>query len=149
MLFQCTLQLWELLLQLFNLLHFVCEVWRYPEFLFSDLYFLDFFMNTQTPPTVSFPPIFFGFGISTIFYSSSIFLWTEVEMWVLKYALQLPFYAVLSSCIAYLYSMQYLHVLQDSKCYLTNPTAKVQLRLPSYWYSPNWKTEASLAWHWG
>ena len=28
--------------------------------------------------------------------------------------------------IMYLYSAQYLHILQDSKCYLTNPTAQVQ-----------------------
>ena len=29
-------------------------------------------------------------------------------------------------CIVYLYSAQYLHVLKDSKCYLTHPTVQVQ-----------------------
>ena len=29
-------------------------------------------------------------------------------------------------CIVYLYSVQYLHVLQDSKCYMTHLTAQVQ-----------------------
>ena len=31
--------------------------------------------------------------------------------------------------IVYLYSAQYLHILQDSKRYLTNPTAQVQPQL--------------------
>ena len=30
------------------------------------------------------------------------------------------------NCIAYLYSAQYLHVLQDSKHYVTHPTTQVQ-----------------------
>ena len=33
--------------------------------------------------------------------------------------------------IMYLYSAQYLHILQDSKCYLTNPTVQVQPQLTS------------------
>ena len=33
--------------------------------------------------------------------------------------------------IMYLYSAQYLHILQDSKRYLTNPTAQVQPQLTS------------------
>ena len=32
-------------------------------------------------------------------------------------------------CIVYLYSAQYLHILQDSKRYLTNPTVQVQSEL--------------------
>ena len=34
--------------------------------------------------------------------------------------------------IVYLYSAQYLHILQDSKHYLTNPTVQVQLQLFGY-----------------
>ena len=34
-------------------------------------------------------------------------------------------------CIVYLYSAQYLHILQDSKRYLTNPTIQVQPQLTS------------------
>ena len=45
-------------------------------------------------------------------------------------------------CIVYLYSAQYLHILQDSKRYLTNLTAQVQPQLTSNWHSPNWKIEA-------
>ena len=45
-------------------------------------------------------------------------------------------------CIAYLYSAQYSHVLQDSKGYLTHLTVQVQPNLSSYWHSPNWETEA-------
>ena len=33
--------------------------------------------------------------------------------------------------IMYLYSAQYLHILQDSKRYLTNPTVQVQPQLTS------------------
>ena len=33
--------------------------------------------------------------------------------------------------IMYLCSAQYLHILQDSKCYLTNPTVQVQPQLTS------------------
>ena len=33
--------------------------------------------------------------------------------------------------IVYLYSAQYLHILQDSKRYLTNPTVQVQPQLTS------------------
>ena len=44
--------------------------------------------------------------------------------------------------IMYLYSVQYLHILQDSKHYLTNPTVQVQPQLTSNWHSPNWKIEA-------
>ena len=33
--------------------------------------------------------------------------------------------------IMYLYSVQYLHILQDSKRYLTNPTVQVQPQLTS------------------
>ena len=33
--------------------------------------------------------------------------------------------------IMYLYSAQYLHILQDSKRYLTNPTVQVQHQLTS------------------
>ena len=44
--------------------------------------------------------------------------------------------------IMYLYSAQYLHILQDSKRYLTNPTVQVQPQLTSNWHSPNWKIEA-------
>ena len=42
----------------------------------------------------------------------------------------------------YLYSAQYLHILQDSKRYLTNPTEQVQPQLTSNSHSPNWKIEA-------
>ena len=42
----------------------------------------------------------------------------------------------------YLYSAQYLHILQDSKRYLTNPTVQVQPQLTSNSHSPNWKIEA-------
>ena len=45
-------------------------------------------------------------------------------------------------CIVYLYSAQYLHILQDSKRYLTNPTVQVQSQLTPNRHSPNWKTEA-------
>ena len=41
-----------------------------------------------------------------------------------------PLYNMLKAilnCIVYFYSAQYLHVLQDSKCYLTHPTVHVQL----------------------
>ena len=34
-------------------------------------------------------------------------------------------------CIVYLYSAQYLHILQDSKRYLANPTVQVQPQLTS------------------
>ena len=34
-------------------------------------------------------------------------------------------------CIVYLYSAQYLHILQDSKRYLTNRTVQVQPQLTS------------------
>ena len=44
--------------------------------------------------------------------------------------------------IMYLYSAQYLHILQASKSYLTNPTVQVQPQLTSNWQSPNWKIEA-------
>ena len=44
--------------------------------------------------------------------------------------------------IMYLYSAQYLHIQQDSKSYLTNPTLQVQPQLTSNWHSPNWKIEA-------
>ena len=44
--------------------------------------------------------------------------------------------------IMYLYSAQYLHILQDSKRYLTNPTVQVQPQLTSNWLSPNWKIDA-------
>ena len=44
--------------------------------------------------------------------------------------------------IMYLYSAQYLHILQDSKRYLTNPTVQVQPQLTSNSHSPNWKIEA-------
>ena len=33
--------------------------------------------------------------------------------------------------IMYLYSAQYLHILQDSKRYLTNPTVQIQPQLTS------------------
>ena len=44
--------------------------------------------------------------------------------------------------IMYLFSAQYLHILQDSKRYLTNPTVQVQPQLTSNSHSPNWKIEA-------
>ena len=44
--------------------------------------------------------------------------------------------------IMYLYSAQYLHILQDSKRYLTNPTVQIQPQLTSNSHSPNWKIEA-------
>ena len=44
--------------------------------------------------------------------------------------------------IMYLYSGQYLHILQDSKRYLTNPAVQVQPQLTSNSHSPNWKIEA-------
>ena len=44
--------------------------------------------------------------------------------------------------IMYLYSAQYLHIVQDSKRYLTNPTVQVQPQLTSNSHSPNWKIEA-------
>ena len=44
-------------------------------------------------------------------------------------------------CIVYLYSAQYLHILQDSKRYLTHLTAQVQSQIASNWHSPNWKIE--------
>ena len=34
--------------------------------------------------------------------------------------------------IVYLYSAQYLHILQDSKHYLSNPSVQVQLQLLGY-----------------
>ena len=49
---------------------------------------------------------------------------------------------ILIIIIMYLYSAQYLHILQDSKRYLTNPTVQVQPQLTSNWHSPNWKIEA-------
>ena len=44
--------------------------------------------------------------------------------------------------IMYLYSAQYLHILQDPKRYLTNPIVQVQPQLTSNSHSPNWKIEA-------
>ena len=44
--------------------------------------------------------------------------------------------------IMYLYSAQYLCILQDSKRYLTNLTVQVQPQLTSNRHSPNWKIEA-------
>ena len=44
--------------------------------------------------------------------------------------------------IMYLYSAQYLHILQDSNRYLTNPTVQVQPQLTSNSHSPNLKIEA-------
>ena len=40
----------------------------------------------------------------------------------------MTFYIVI---VMYLYSVQYLHILQDSKRYLTNPTVQVQPQLTS------------------
>ena len=51
-------------------------------------------------------------------------------------------YATKLYCIVYVYSAQYLHILQDSKRYLTNPTVQVQPQLTSNWHSPYWKIEA-------
>ena len=45
-------------------------------------------------------------------------------------------------CIVYLYSAQYLHILQDTKRYLTHLTVLVQPQLTSNWHSPYWKIEA-------
>ena len=52
------------------------------------------------------------------------------------------FHTIIIIIIMYLYSAQYLRILQDSKSYLTNPTVQVQPQLTSNWLSPNWKIEA-------
>ena len=39
--------------------------------------------------------------------------------------------AIIIIIIMYLYSAQYLHILQDSQRYLTNPTVQVQPQLTS------------------
>ena len=57
--------------------------------------------------------------------------------WEFIYLGKLVFYF-----IVYLYSAQYLHVLQDSKHYLIHPTLHIQTKLSSNWHSPDWKTEA-------
>ena len=44
-------------------------------------------------------------------------LWVEASVWFVKYFVFVFFY---------LYSAQYLHILQDSKRYMTHPTAQVQ-----------------------
>ena len=44
-------------------------------------------------------------------------------------------YTYFLNSIVYLYSAQYFHVLQDSKHYLTNPTAQVQPQLTSNWHT--------------
>ena len=44
--------------------------------------------------------------------------------------------------IVYLYSAQYLHIPQESKRYLTHPTAQVQLNSQITDILHNWKTEA-------
>ena len=41
------------------------------------------------------------------------------------------FLIIIIIIIMYLYSAQYLHMLQDSKRYLTNPTVQVQPQLTS------------------
>ena len=40
-------------------------------------------------------------------------------------------FIIIINMYMYLYSAQYLHILQESKCYLTNPTAQVQPQLTS------------------
>ena len=44
---------------------------------------------------------------------------------------QLPHVRSIIIIIMYLYSAEYLHILQDSKRYLTNPTVQVQPQLTS------------------
>ena len=64
--------------------------------------------------------------------------WVAVSVHYLCLLLLLLFIII----IMYLYSAQYLHILQDSKRYLTHPTVQVQPQLTSNSHSPNWKTEA-------
>ena len=51
-------------------------------------------------------------------------------------------YFIIIIIIVYLYSAQYLHILQDPERYLTHSTVLSTAQLSSYWHSPNWKTEA-------
>ena len=51
-----------------------------------------------------------------------------MEIYQRPYAVLL---ATIIIIIMYLYSAQYLHTLQDSKHYLTNPTVQVQSQLTS------------------
>ena len=53
------------------------------------------------------------------FEDKAIFDWQPMELW------EIPV-CIIIIIIMYLYSAQYLHILQDSKRYLTNPTVQVQ-----------------------
>ena len=55
---------------------------------------------------------------------------TNIFLWDKSHSLCLPT-SVFDTIIVYLYSVQYLHILQDSKCYLTNVTAQEQPNLSS------------------
>ena len=54
---------------------------------------------------------------------------SHTAVWVLTVSIGLA--GVIIIIIMYLYSAQYLHILQDSKRYLTNPTVQVQPQLTS------------------
>ena len=69
-------------------------------------------------------------------------LFTQHRQSVLNKLQDLPTIIIIIIIIMYLYSAQYLHILQDSKRYLTNRTVQVQPQLTSNWHSPNWKMEA-------
>ena len=49
---------------------------------------------------------------------------------------EVPFNQDILYCIVYLYSAQYLHILQDSKRYMTHLTVQVQPQLTSNSHSP-------------
>ena len=73
-------------------------------------------------------------------------LWVDISLqmnggWLAVLAYYYFFFIIII-IIMYLYSAQYLHILQDSKRYLNNPTVQVQPQLTSNWHSPNWKIEA-------
>ena len=62
------------------------------------------------------------------------------EIWYLDEILFLGFNHKAHLCVfvyLFLYSAQYLHILQDSERYLTHPTAQVQSQLTSNSHSPN------------
>ena len=55
--------------------------------------------------------------------------WAKIALYHNLYEISAFFCFII--IIMYLYSAQYLHILQDSKCYLTNLTVQVQPQLTS------------------
>ena len=66
--------------------------------------------------------------------SRFISIWKMMKLHILYLII---FHIIFDILYLFLYSAQYLHVLQDSKRYLTHPTAQVQSQLTSNSHSPN------------